>query len=181
VAAQALVVIKAAALRAGMTVLEPSAGTGNIATGTTNNSWYSTGTTASWTTQMQAGVWYHVVATYNGSYVKIYINGVLEGTGVQAISGNIIRYALPVRFGYPSSATINYFNGKIDEVRIYNSALGAAGVQRLYDSYPAFVSEWKLNSDTNDTAGNNNATANGGTSWTTGRKGSAINLNGSTG
>ncbi|MHB1484855.1 MAG: LamG domain-containing protein [Saccharofermentanales bacterium] len=157
-------------------------GQGHVALATANNSWYTSGTTASWTTQMQTNTWYHIVATYDGSYVKIYINGTLESTGAQAISGNIVRYTQPLRIGYPtSSANINYFSGKIDEVRIYNIALGSTGVTRLYNSCPPYISEWKFDSNTNDSNTNNNASSSGTTSWTTGRKINALNLDGSSG
>ena len=37
------------------------------------------------TTELEAGRWYHVVATYDGSYMKAYINGVEEPTEFRSI------------------------------------------------------------------------------------------------
>ncbi|MHB1484835.1 MAG: LamG domain-containing protein [Saccharofermentanales bacterium] len=161
-----------------------SNGTGHIALATTNNSWYSAGTTAAWTTQMQTGTWYHIVATYDGSYVRIYVNGSLQGTGTQSISGTVVRYAQPVRLGYQPS--FSYFNGMIDDAKIYTLALNSSGVQNLYNIYQASLytspdHEWRFDNNTKDSTGNKDAGTSGGISWGAGKKVNAIGLNGSSG
>lgn len=101
---------------------------------TTNNGWYSAGTGVDSTTSLQNGIWYHVVATYDGSYVRLYINGNLEATGSQAISGNIYDGMSPLRLGYPVGGAA-YTDGTIDEVRVYNRTLFPSEVADLYNSY----------------------------------------------
>jgi hypothetical protein len=62
--------------------------------------------------------WYHVVGTYDGSYQRIYVNGVLDTS--KAWSGNIVS-STTVRVGWGLSD--RYWRGLIDEVRIYSRAL----------------------------------------------------------
>ncbi len=80
-------------------------------------------------TALTAGLWYHCVGTYDGSNNRVYINGILENTvavGVQtarnAANPQIGKSAF---FGFP-------FNGYIDDVRIWNRALGPTEVAKLY-------------------------------------------------
>lgn len=62
--------------------------------------------------------WHHITGTYNGLNLKIYVDGVLEGTSADA----------PNETGYNTNAYIGwsgtfYFNGKIDNVMIFDRAL----------------------------------------------------------
>ncbi|MCU0783406.1 MAG: LamG domain-containing protein [Verrucomicrobia bacterium] len=76
--------------------------------------------------------WHHVVAIASGTNGTVYLDGKLDGTGNV---GNIPANTLDVYIGmaHPGSGAGFYFNGIIDEVRIYNRALSAAEVQQLYD------------------------------------------------
>jgi hypothetical protein len=71
--------------------------------------------------------WYHIVGTYDGSYQRIYVNGVLDTS--KAWSGNIVS-STTVRVGWGLSD--RYWRGLIDEVRIYSRALSASEIQQLY-------------------------------------------------
>jgi len=64
--------------------------------------------------------WVHVSATWDGSAARIYVNGQMELETTQA--GTLVPPGLPLRIGYRTGST-HYFNGIIDEVRIYNQAL----------------------------------------------------------
>lgn len=83
--------------------------------------------------------WRNVVGTYNGSDIRLYIDGVLAVAPV-AFSSPIAYSTMPFSIGYsgggPSSQR---FNGLIDDVRIYNRALSADDVALLYRSYPGQV------------------------------------------
>jgi hypothetical protein len=71
------------------------------------------------TTSINTGTWYHVAATWDGSTgeMKLYINGVLESTGSGATG---TRTSPPnIRIGSIQTG-IQYFNGTIDELRIWN-------------------------------------------------------------
>jgi PKD repeat protein len=74
--------------------------------------------------------WYHVVMTYDGSSVKLYLNGVLDSWST-SITGNIYDNDLSVRIGgQPAGDSQGSmpFKGLIDEVRIYNIALSSTVV-----------------------------------------------------
>jgi hypothetical protein len=72
------------------------------------------------TAQLSASVWTHLAATYDGSNVKLYVNGTLVGT--VAATGSIVQTAAALQLG-AASAIGGWFRGRIDEVRIYNRAL----------------------------------------------------------
>jgi gliding motility-associated-like protein len=75
--------------------------------------------------------WYFVAGTYDGSAMKIYLNGALIKQ--YSVSGTIDIYNEPVCIGrtknYPGNA---YTPGSIDDARIYNRALTAAEIEALY-------------------------------------------------
>ena len=79
--------------------------------------------------------WYHIVATYDGSYMRMYVNGV-EDTGGDfpvSLTGSINVAPASTQIGRDEvSGTSGCFPGTIDEVRIYNHALTAAEVKQLY-------------------------------------------------
>ncbi len=72
---------------------------------------------------LSAGVWQHVAATYDGSAIRLYVNGTLVKTIAESriISINTVT---PLAIGNPDPASVGGlrgFNGKIDEVRIWNT------------------------------------------------------------
>jgi hypothetical protein len=80
------------------------------------------------------GQWVHAVGVYDGTAVRIYVNGVLRGSA--ALTGNMIAYNQPLYLG-AHGLPGEFAKGAIDEVRIYPVALSAAQVQALYDSAPS--------------------------------------------
>ena len=74
--------------------------------------------------------WYHVVGTWNGTNLKIYVNGISYGTETGTnLLGSSGTFYICSYFGTP---TIFPFNGTIDEVRIYDRALGAEEIALHY-------------------------------------------------
>jgi fibronectin type 3 domain-containing protein len=71
-------------------------------------------------------VWSHLAATYDGTTLRLYLNG--AQVAQLAASGSIATSSSPVRMGANSIWGEN-LNGQIDEVRIYNRALSAAEIQ----------------------------------------------------
>jgi hypothetical protein len=70
--------------------------------------------------------WTHLAVTYDGTTIRLYVNGTQVAT--KAVSGSIISSTAPLRIG-GDSVWGEYFTGLIDEVRVYNRALSAAEVQ----------------------------------------------------
>jgi PKD repeat protein len=79
---------------------------------------------------------HHIVGTYNGSQVRIYVDGVERGSA--AFSGALTwPSGRDLRIGRPVSSTSlaqRYLQGTIDEPALYTSALAAATVQAHYDA-----------------------------------------------
>jgi len=66
------------------------------------------------------GETYHLAATYNGQFLRYYVNGCL--TGEMPWTGNMVQNNLLTAIGQQSSCQCEQFNGYIDEVRIWNVA-----------------------------------------------------------
>jgi hypothetical protein len=77
-------------------------------------------------TALAANVWTHVAGTYDGSVVRLFVNGVQVAS--TTVSGPISTSTGPLRIG-GNSLWGEYFQGVIDNVRIYNRALTAAQIQ----------------------------------------------------
>jgi|CXWL01.1.fsa_nt_gi hypothetical protein len=78
--------------------------------------------------------WHHVAAVRNNGTISVYIDGVFrlsaaEGTMAPSYPLNMIAGAFA--YGAFSPPRYNPFNGKLDEVRIYNRALSAAEIAEL--------------------------------------------------
>lgn len=74
---------------------------------------------------------YHVTGTYDGTNVKIYINGVLNATYASNIVPGTYTPTL-VRIGHHYST--RYFNGSIYALNTYNRALSADEVAQNYNA-----------------------------------------------
>ena len=76
--------------------------------------------------------WNHIVATYDQTSSRTYVNGALSVTDAQAltIATTYRRIGIQNYGGTPSE----FFDGQIDECAIWNSTLDAAAVTAIYNS-----------------------------------------------
>ncbi len=87
------------------------------------------------TDPITAGQWYHVVGIYDGSTMRIYVNGELKGS--QTV-GTIVPYPdynlgnSLFRFGYDGVDNVAYTNGVFDEAAVYDYTLPADRVLAHY-------------------------------------------------
>ena len=80
---------------------------------------------------LSGSVWMHVAATYDGTNIKLYINGALDNTG-QNQTFTIAANTLPLVIGRQNDASFyTYYKGKLDDVQIYNRALTLSEIQEL--------------------------------------------------
>ena len=81
-----------------------------------------------WGTVDINNTWTHIIWTYDGIVIKQYINGVNTDTfnhsGLISTTSNHLQIG-----GYPAQ----FFNGAIDEVKIYNRALSEDEIENLYE------------------------------------------------
>ena len=124
------------------------------------------------TTTVAAGSTYHVVGTYDGATLRIYVNGALEGTSrAQAQSTTPPSRPSPEAAGAPSQPG---FEGRLDETAIYGNALSADAEYRrttpparradyastvLADSPAAY---WRLGEGSGSSAADSSGNGNGG-------------------
>lgn len=131
--------------------------------------------------------WHHVAMTYDGSEMKIYLDG-LQRTSTPN-TGDLRSSTSDVYIG--KQTTSKPFTGIIDEMLMYERALTETEILQIYGSTPdpgsgenALVSYWNLNENTgtiaNDSLGGNNGTITGA-SWGEGISGSCLVFNGTTG
>lgn len=86
------------------------------------------------------GLWHHVISTYDGSKLLIFVDGIqgdLVGDGVNSLSSN----TEPLYIGKDPTYTNHNFTGAIDDVQIYNTALTVDEIQKLL--YSAYTSSPK--------------------------------------
>lgn len=70
---------------------------------------------------LQPNTWYHIAGVYNGATIRYYVNGCLVIE--QQASGNLVTNNLNTAIGNISSApNAEQFIGRIDEVRVWNTA-----------------------------------------------------------
>ena len=75
---------------------------------------------------LPTAIWSHLAATYDGSTLRLYVNGVEVANA--PISGNLGVSNGVLRIG-GNAALGEYFNGTIDDLRIYDRALSSVEVQ----------------------------------------------------
>ncbi|MDZ4227744.1 MAG: LamG domain-containing protein, partial [Candidatus Levybacteria bacterium] len=103
---------------------------------------------------LTADTWYHVVATYDGSNLRLYFNGALLGTPVAEATGFGGSTNNTIYMGSDESGSDRYWRGSLGDVRIYNRALSTTEITALYDSYnpgiqvsdlqKGLVGHWKM-------------------------------------
>ncbi|MEA3225189.1 MAG: LamG domain-containing protein [Planctomycetota bacterium] len=89
-------------------------------------------------TLVNDNVWHLVTGTYDGSEIRMYVDGQLEGLTLYTAGHTsntaalqIGHYYYPYNDGYGGRMDVT-LNGAIDEVRIYNRALDQSEVTELY-------------------------------------------------
>ena len=75
--------------------------------------------------------WYNVVGTYDGSNMKIYVNGVLKKTKSQ--TGVLATNSISAKIGTYRGTDYN-LNGKVSNVKIYNRALTELEIQKNFNA-----------------------------------------------
>ena len=91
----------------------------------------STSTASTTGNEILAGEWYHVVGVYHkDNGMTLYLDGVSVDTS--SAIGEVQVSTVNITIGSQANEIHNFFNGFIDEVRIYNESLSVEQVQALY-------------------------------------------------
>ncbi|MFD0671416.1 LamG-like jellyroll fold domain-containing protein [Cohnella sp. GCM10027633] len=116
------------------------------------------------TTAFPTGVWKHVAVTLSGSTGRLYVDGVQVGTNTSmTLTPSSLGNTTQNWIGRSQFSGDPYFNGQIDDFRIYNRALSATEVATLAGSTTtvtdiapqatattSFVSSWESLAGLND-------------------------------
>jgi hypothetical protein len=82
--------------------------------------------------EMVKGFWWHVTMVHDGESDIIYVNGIEANK--KPVDGLLNATAMPLGFASNNVDGGQYFNGGLDEVKIYNRALTAAEVENLFNN-----------------------------------------------
>lgn len=77
----------------------------------------------------QSGQWYHIVGVATGTNLQLYVNGSLVGTS--GANSNSLNQVINIG---GRTATGYYFDGRVDEVGIWNEAFDATTISALYNA-----------------------------------------------
>ncbi len=121
--------------------------------------------------------WYHYVVTYNlnANLLNYYLNGVLIDTKTinYAISSNTLSAIIGAEWMISGTGKKNFFNGKLDDIGIWNKVLTSDEIINLFTSSSngclgsyipqnGLIGWWPFCGNANDESGNgNNGTVNG--------------------
>jgi hypothetical protein len=131
---------------------------------------------------ISTGQWYFVAGTWDGIDYSIYVNGQVVASGTSS-SGNSSLTNTPVEIGRIGSYSWTYFDGRIDEVKMYNYSRSPGEIKADYDSVVGLAGYWSFDEGSGsiayDSSGNGNTgTLMNGPQWVEGVRGTALEFDG---
>ena len=116
------------------------------------------------------GQWQHLAFTYDGSYIRLYKNGVIVDS--TAANGTITQTNQSFKLGSLDWGTTGfYLNGRLDEVRLWDVALSQTEINNwmcipidlTHPYYSNLMGYWRLNEGTGTTITDLSTNGNNGT------------------
>lgn len=147
------------------------------------NQWHQV---SSVTTNWYSTTWYHLVAVWGSSGMKLYVNSIIEDSNSYLGEGVHSSYSTVIGAWKEQLTNPEYtpFNGIIDEACIYNRALTQSEIQERYEEHQTSVglgAYWSFDEGSGttvyDSASDNDGTIYGAT-WTTGYFGNGLEFDG---
>ena len=138
------------------------------------------------TTVIQPDTWYHGAVTYDGTTIKLYVNGQLENQAPIGLNTVLESYGLLI--GHRAGGS--FWTGQIDEPAIYDRALSASEIAAIYNAGSAgkcviqcttlpsgAVGWWTGNGNAVDIVKGNNGSLVNGVSYAPGKVDQAFSFN----
>jgi len=125
------------------------------------------GPTAVGSTVIVANIWYFATITYKEATtdgLRLYLNGKLDGKGTTT---GTLSASSGLYIGTYRSANNRWFDGKIDDVKIFDEVISDKTREDMYFKN----AHWKFDGNVEDSIGNNDGTNNGPATLTTDRFG----------
>lgn len=82
--------------------------------------------------------WAFIVCVKNGNEIVFYVNGIRIASQTHYADGYVINTNTPLEIGRDAHGPIEYMNGMLDEIRIYNRALNGAEIEALFNGYNTY-------------------------------------------
>ncbi|MCP3906237.1 MAG: LamG domain-containing protein, partial [Planctomycetes bacterium] len=92
------------------------------------------------TTTLNTSQWYHVAATWDGTKARVYVDGVIDNYPPPTQLAPIGSDTRSVYIGGRSGADL--FDGRIDDVRLYNRALSAKEIEQVANAVTIKIISW---------------------------------------
>jgi hypothetical protein len=118
-------------------------GTRNVAAGVRNDT-----TTYTTTSTLTASTWYHVVATFSGTAINLYVNGSLVNSAARTATIDDGHLDVQNVWGWGRAA-----NANVDEVRVMSGELSADWVATEYNNQSSPSTFYALGAETEYSAG----------------------------
>lgn len=118
------------------------------------------------------GRWHHLMATYDGSVMRLFVDGVVHSEVQVDVVPADTNLGVIIGYGFP---------GEIDEVRIYNRVLAPPEIAELAAARVRFHFDEGNGNVVYDTSGNGLNGTQMGAAWVGGRWGNALSFNGAAG
>jgi hypothetical protein len=104
-------------------------------------------------TALSTNTWYHIVATYDGTNLRVYRDGALRGTQAKGYTAQTNTFHI----GYSQPINAEFFAGTIDEVRVSSVIRSQPWIQTEYNNQNAratlrpdkYLKEGKPSGDSN--------------------------------
>ena len=127
--------------------------------------------------QMSADHWNHVGFAYHDIQDRMYMH--FAGTEqARSVSQNLpASTGIDVSIGADSAGSSNFFRGLIDDVAIYNGALGSTAIRQLYHNHAHanLVASYYFDGNASDASGNGHDGSINGAAWASDRNGNPNN------
>lgn len=92
--------------------------------------------------KVEQNQWSHLLATFDGTTMKLYINGVLDNS-ISKTEDTIIGEGDLYIGANTELDNYRFYKGFVDELKIYNYALSESEIESLYDSYTNLIPSLK--------------------------------------
>lgn len=126
------------------------------------------------------GEFHHVVATYDGVLMRVYLDSVFVGSRPARGPIQHSETDLMLGAGIEQNARTWFLKGLLDEVQIYDRALSSEEIRTLYitplSSFPGLISWWRGDGDAKDSIGLNHGTILGDVKFAQGKAGQAFSF-----
>ena len=96
-------------------------------------------------TPPSGNIWHHFVSVFeNGTYVKMYLDGELINNNTENVPTQTNMPSLPIFFGKGVATQVDYLQGELDDIGLWNRALTEQEITNLYNSETLSIDDQNL-------------------------------------